>query len=89
MIKTILVPIGHDKGAAQRVSLAVELANKYDAHIQALHVLTPAGDMFKSMPVEAYTAEAFNQYEIGNRCNGYTTPNGTEIFEFLFITKSK
>tara|TARA_R110002096_G_scaffold416576_2_gene619544 strand:+ start:399282 stop:400094 length:813 start_codon:yes stop_codon:yes gene_type:complete len=63
MIKTILVPIGHDKGAAQRVALAAELANKYDAHIQALHVLTPAGDMFKSMPVEAYTAEAFNQYE--------------------------
>jgi len=64
MIKTILVPIGHDKGAAERVALAAELANKYDAHVKALHVLTPAGDMFKSMPVEAYTAEAFNQYEI-------------------------
>ena len=63
MIKTILVPIGHDKGAAERIAFAAELAIKYDAHIQALHVLTPAGDMFKSMPVEAYTAEAFNQYE--------------------------
>lgn len=63
MIKTILVPIGHDAGAAKRVEFAAELANKYDAHIKALHVLTPAGDMFKYTPVEAYTAEAFDQYE--------------------------
>ena len=63
MIKTILVPIGHDAGAEKRIEFAAELANKYDAHIQALHVLTPAGDMFKYTPVEAYTAEAFDQYE--------------------------
>jgi len=63
MIKTILVPIGHDAGAEKRIKFAAELANKYDAHIQALHVLTPAGDMFKYTPVEAYTAEAFDQYE--------------------------
>lgn len=63
MIKTILVPIGHDKGAEARVDLAIELANKYDAHVKALHVLTPAADMFKTTPVEAYTAEAFDQYE--------------------------
>lgn len=63
MIKTILVPIGHDAGAKKRIAFAAELANKYDAHIKALHVLTPAGDMFKYTPVEAYTAEAFDQYE--------------------------
>ena len=63
MIKTILVPIGHDKGAEARVELAIELANKYDTHVKALHILTPAADMFKTTPVEAYTAEAFDQYE--------------------------
>lgn len=63
MIKTILVPIGHDKGAAERINLATELAKKYDAHVQALHILTPAGDMFKSMPIESYSAEAFDIYE--------------------------
>ena len=63
MIKTILVPIGHDKGAAERVKLACDLAVKYDAHVKALHVLTPASDMFKSVPIQAYTAQAFNQYE--------------------------
>ena len=63
MIKTILVPIGHDKGAEERVAAAANLANKYDAHVKALHVLTPAGDMFKSMPTHAYTVESFNRYE--------------------------
>lgn len=63
MIKTILVPIGHDAGADERVDLAIELAKKYDAHIKALHVLTPAGDMFKSIPVEAYSVAAYNQFE--------------------------
>ncbi|HPF47780.1 MAG: universal stress protein [Alphaproteobacteria bacterium] len=63
MIKTILVPIGHDRGTEARVAMAAKLADKYDAHVRALHVMVPAGDMFKSMPVEAYTAEAFNQYE--------------------------
>ncbi len=65
MIKTILVPIGHDSGAEERVALAAALADKYDAHVTAIHVLTPAGDMFKSMPTQAYTVEAFNQYEEG------------------------
>jgi len=63
MIKTILVPIGHDEGAPERVAFAAALAQKYDAHIQALHILTPAGDMFKTVPAEAYSTAAFDQYE--------------------------
>ena len=63
MIKTILVTIGHDEGVEQRVAFAIDLALKHDAHVKALHVLTPAGDMFKSMPVEGYSVEAFNLYE--------------------------
>lgn len=63
MMKTILVPIGHDEGAEERVALAIALAQKYDGHVKALHVLTPASDMFKTTPVEAYTAEAFDRFE--------------------------
>ncbi len=45
MIKTILVPICHEQGADERIACAVDLANKYDAHIQALHILTPLENM--------------------------------------------
>jgi hypothetical protein len=65
MIKTIGAPICHDKGAAERVAFAAELAVKQDAHVKALHILNPAADMFKAVPVEAYTAEAFDTYEKG------------------------
>ncbi len=63
MIKTILVPICHDPGADQRIDFAIELALKHHAHIQALHVLTPAREMFKVVPVQTYSAEIFDQYE--------------------------
>ncbi|MBT6033815.1 MAG: universal stress protein [Kordiimonadaceae bacterium] len=63
MIKTILVPIGHDKGASERLAYACSLAVQFDAHVKALHILTPAADMFKSVPVESYSAAAFDQYE--------------------------
>lgn len=63
MIKSILVPIGHNKGAKERVAFAAQLAEKYDAHVQALHILTPAGDMFLAMSAKDYTAQAFDRYE--------------------------
>ncbi|MDG1859688.1 MAG: universal stress protein [Emcibacteraceae bacterium] len=63
MIKTILVPIGHADGAKERLDFAIDLAKKYDAHIKALHILTPVSDMFKTVPTEAYTVEAFTRYE--------------------------
>ncbi len=45
MIKTILVPICHEQGAEERIDCAIDLANKHDAHIQALHILTPLENM--------------------------------------------
>jgi nucleotide-binding universal stress UspA family protein len=63
MIKTILVPIGHSGGAEERLDFAIELAKKHDAHITALHILTPMGDMVKTMPIEAYTAATFDRFE--------------------------
>ncbi|MCC3859706.1 universal stress protein [Pseudemcibacter aquimaris] len=62
MLKTILVPIGHAGGADERLDLAIELANKYDAHVTALHILLPMGEMVKSVPIEAYSGEAFDRF---------------------------
>lgn len=62
MLKTILVPIGHAGGADERLDLAIELANKYDAHVTALHVLLPMGEMVKAVPIEAYSGEAFDRF---------------------------
>lgn len=45
MIKTILVPICHEQGADERIDCAIEMANTFDAHVQALHILTPLENM--------------------------------------------
>lgn len=45
MIKTILVPICHQQGAEERIECAIGLATKFDAHVQALHILTPLENM--------------------------------------------
>ncbi len=63
MIKTILVPVGNAQGAEERLDLAVDLANKYDAHVTALYILTPMGDMVKSVPIEAYSGVSFAHFE--------------------------
>ena len=63
MIKTILVPVGNAQGAEERLDLAVDLANKYDAHVTALYILTPMGDMVKSVSIEAYSGVSFAHFE--------------------------
>ncbi|MDA0708378.1 MAG: universal stress protein [Proteobacteria bacterium] len=64
MIKTILVPICHEKGADERIDFAINLATKFDAHVKALHILTPLESMIGAMPMEsAYTIEAYSQFQ--------------------------
>lgn len=63
MIKTIIVPIGRTKDADKRIDMACALATRYDGHVKALHVMPPASDMFRTIPVEAFTVEAFVQFE--------------------------
>lgn len=63
MIKTILVPVGNAQGAEERLDLAIDLANKYDAHVTAIYILTPMGDMVKSVPIEAYSGVSFARFE--------------------------
>lgn len=63
MIKTILVPVGNAEGAEERLKLATDLANKYDSHVTALYILTPMGDMVKSVPIEAYSGVSFARFE--------------------------
>lgn len=65
MIKTILVPICHEQGADERVEYAIELANKFDAHIKVLHILTPLTTMVSGTHADfTYSIEAYNAYQI-------------------------
>ena len=63
MIKTILVPVGNAQGAMERLDLAITLADRYDAHVTAIYILTPMGDMVKSVPIEAYSGATFARFE--------------------------
>ena len=64
MIKTILVPICHKENIDQNLDFAVQLANKFDAHIKVLHVLTPIEMIMGSVPMEsAYSLETYNQFQ--------------------------
>lgn len=64
MIKTILVPICHEEGADQRIDFAIELANQFDAHIKALHILTPLETMIRSTSVDSiYSIDAYTKFQ--------------------------
>ena len=64
MIKTILVPICHQQGADERIECAIDLANKFDAHIQALHILTPLETMVSSIHADfARSIEVYSQFQ--------------------------
>lgn len=64
MIKTILVPICHEQGADERIECAIELANKFDAHVQALHILTPLENMTHAIHHDFTSSiEVYNQFQ--------------------------
>ena len=71
MIKTILVPICHKEDINQNLDFAVQLANKFDAHIKVLHVIAPIELVVGTVPMElgwvpmesGYSLEAYKQFQ--------------------------
>ena len=64
MIKTIMVPICHEQSSDVRIEFAIQLANKFDAHIKALHVIIPPEIIAGSMSVEsAYVVSIYKSFE--------------------------
>lgn len=64
MIKTILVPICHENGADERVDFAIQLANQFDAHIKALHILTPLETMLRTMSRDSiHSIDAYTKFQ--------------------------
>ena len=64
MIKTIMVPIYHEQSSDARIEFAIQLANKFDAHIKALHVIIPPEIIAGSLPFEtAYMLSTYKNFE--------------------------
>lgn len=64
MIKTILVPICHEQGAEERIECAISMANTFDAHVKALHILTPLENMTSAIHHDFTSSiELYSQFQ--------------------------
>lgn len=68
MIKTILVPISHEHGMEEVLDFSIQMANKFDAHIKALQIITP---LENTMPGSFYSTSAFSAEIYSNFQKGH------------------
>ncbi|MDG1437791.1 MAG: universal stress protein [Emcibacteraceae bacterium] len=59
MYKTILVPIGNDEEVETRLKAAISIGEKFDAHINALHVIPTLKSLERQTPYAYYSYELY------------------------------
>jgi len=62
MIKSIMVPLDNTENSERRISAAVTLAQKFEAHIMGVHILPTLEYVMQTVPYMPYSAEAYKDY---------------------------
>lgn len=62
MVKSIMVPLDNTADCDKRISAAVTIAQKFDAHIMGVHVVPTLEHMMQTIPYTPYTMANFSDY---------------------------